>query len=165
MLCFPVGEWQCFQLLKDAQLKSRIRNWAVGNLYILPFPFLSQIKFLLRAGTIFFFLKMENLSHHKPKLKHRMCEVLFLKFCLWSRKIRIHYEYRLDKYFFHRWVKDGNRSPNVWKISLDPWWRTATESFLSVSVSLQASSNSSLPFVLFLVPYFPHSSWLLRKRH
>lgn len=160
-----MGEWHCFQLLKDAQLKSRIRNWTVGNLYILPFPSLSQIKFPLRAGTIFFFLKMENLPHHKLNLEHRMCEVLFFKFYLWSIKIRISYKYGLGKYFVHRWVKDGNRSLNVWTISLDPGWRTATETFLSVSVLLQASFNSSLAFVLFFIPYFPHSSWPSRKCH
>lgn len=90
---------------------------------------------------------MENLSDHKPNPEHRMCEVLFLKICSWSRKIRICYEYGLGKYFSHRWVKDSIRSLDVWKIPLDPGGRTGTESFPSVSVALQASSNSSLPFV------------------
>lgn len=100
---------------------------------------------------------MKNLSHHKPNPEHRMCEVLFLKFCLWSRKIRICYEYGLGKYFSHRWVKDSIRSLDVWKIPLDP---VEEQQQKASSLSLSPSKPPPIPLFLLSSSSFPISHTL-----
>lgn len=112
----------------------------------------------------FFFLPCEN---GKSVTSYTKLKPEYLRFswksCLWLGKIRICYDGGFGKHFFHGWVKDRNRSLNVWKIP-----RLLSEEQQKVlSRSLSCSELPVIPLFLlfFLVPYFPHSSWPLRKCH
>lgn len=149
VLCLLVGKWHCFQLLKDAQLKSRIRNLTVGQLYILPFASLSQIKFLLGAGTIFPSSRKWETSHIKNRTESRIGEVLFWEFCLWLGRSRMCYGRGLGKHFSARWVKSRSRVPQCVTHLPFPKWRKTTKDPLSVSSCFEPPVISlSLSFVL-----------------